>query len=439
MRRIHTFLNPALVLALLTAAFAAPAEAATNSYWRTVEYPASAYDSPYRIGLFAPENGEDGARLRSQVASTFAYGLGMLTLLYALPEDSTGWTEDGCPFSRWKEHIKRAPEWDRNKWGWNYAGHAYIGGMYYQTARKSGYRQWDSFVYSVLMSTFFWEFGIEATAEVPSVQDLVYTPVAGWLVGEWMYQTEQKVRANNNQVLNSSILGGLTLILLDPIDSAGRGVNRLTGRDWIRAGHGYITYAKQPGDSRTDHTVYLNYSMPIGVSGPSAETPTIKPGELIDDPVSTGIIGFSAGMGRTLLDSAWNVEDDLYTKLALGLYFTPRLSMRLAYAVGDLTDKTTGHEIDYETYSWDTQLYLFTKNRFRPYMTGGLGRQVWGEDNSTRTFQWNGGFGAHWQFYRKMSLNADWIGFYSPSHKTFDQQFSAGLTYRFGSGEHQDW
>jgi len=235
----------------------------TNSYWTALQIDPAIYGTPYQVSLFKPKNGEDGARVWSQTKSMLFYGAGVALFLAALPE-SAGWDADNDILKNWVENVKAGPVWDHDNWAYNYIGHAYVGGVYYQVARKSGYRQWDAFVYTTLMSTFYWEYGIEAFAEVPSIQDLVWTPLIGWVYGEWAYQTELKVRDNNNKVVGSKILGETSLFFLDPIDSLGRGVNRLVGRQWIKSGYGYFSYTAVPDGTDTDHTVYLNARFPIG-------------------------------------------------------------------------------------------------------------------------------------------------------------------------------
>lgn len=198
------------------------------------------------FSLFVTE-GADSKRLWSQTRLVFASGLVAAGILYTMPSDITGWDKDvdGSELAnRWWDNVSRKPVWDKDHWTINYIGHAYFGGVYYQVARKSGYNQWDSFVYTTLMSTFFWEYGIEAFAERPSIQDLIYTPISGWLCGEWAYHAEQRILANNGQVLGSAVLGRISLFFLDPVDQIGDWVNRLSGRDLV------ITGAVSVGASR---------------------------------------------------------------------------------------------------------------------------------------------------------------------------------------------
>ncbi|MDF7801948.1 DUF3943 domain-containing protein [Pontiellaceae bacterium B1224] len=420
----------------------APAEASTSpkkAYFQPLELSAGAYDPPYRVALFYPKDGEDGARVWSQSKSLFFAGVGVFAVLAALPEESTGWEKDDDIFEKWIDNVTDSPEWDRNDWAYNYLGHLYVGGVYYQVARKSGYRQWDSFVYTFLMSTFYWEYGVEAFAEVPSVQDLVYTPLAGWVYGEWAFQTERRIRAQNNKVLGSGILGWASLVALDPIDSLGRSLNYITRHNLVKAGYGYFSYVpSKTADGQTDHQVYLHMRIPIGAAGPDAEPSKITTINHVDDPVDTGIIGVSIGEGYTVLDNSWGVNDGPYTKITMGLYFTPRTSLRLGYAWATLDDDA-GESIDYENYSLNGQVYLNTKGKLRPFVTAGLGRQTWERDNNKTSFQWNGGLGLYCKLHRKLALTSDWINYYSPQSGTYDQQFNAGLIYRFGQGEHGGW
>ena len=112
--------------------------------------------------------------------------MGVAGVLALMPESITNWEKDDVQLmNKWWDNVQSGPVWDRDDHVINYIGHPYFGGVYYQAARKSGYRQWDAFMYSTLMSTFYWEYGIEAFAEVPSIQDLVVTPTLGWVYGEW--------------------------------------------------------------------------------------------------------------------------------------------------------------------------------------------------------------------------------------------------------------
>ena len=220
MRRIYSACLHWLTLGcvLLCALTPAKSSAQTNSYWTALGIDPAIYGTPFSISLFSPKNGEDGARTWSQTKSLFFYGLGVVAVLYVLPSDVTGWERDNNFLGNWVDNVTAGPVWDRDNSAYNYIGHTYSGGVYYQVARKSGYRQWDAFIYTTLMSTFFWEYGVEAFAEIPSIQDLVVTPLMGWVYGEWAYKTDMKIRNRDNEVMGSKVLGGISLFLLDPVD-----------------------------------------------------------------------------------------------------------------------------------------------------------------------------------------------------------------------------
>jgi len=211
-------------------------------------------DYPTRSSLwFMTSEEADGQRLRSQTRLLFGVGLVTAGVLYCLPESVTHWDRDAgieeLP-GRWWRNVSRRPVWDKDDWTINYIGHTYCGGVYYQMARKSGFSQWDSFVYTTLMSTFFWEYGLEAFAERPSIQDLVVTPLGGWLYGEWAFRCEQRIEENDSRVLGSKTAGSISLFFLDPIDRLGQGVNRLFGREWVLTGR--VTLSPKTDTEQTD-------------------------------------------------------------------------------------------------------------------------------------------------------------------------------------------
>lgn len=146
-----------------------------------------------------------------------------LFVLECLPEDATAWNRSEIqqyPFyRRWFDNIfKKGPEWDHDLFIFNYILHPYAGAVYFMAARTCGFNFWQSFLYSACISTFGWEFGIEACMERPSYQDLVLTPVVGSLMGEGFYRLKRLIVDRDYYVLGSKIIGHLLAFFLDPVN-----------------------------------------------------------------------------------------------------------------------------------------------------------------------------------------------------------------------------
>ncbi|MGB5780232.1 MAG: DUF3943 domain-containing protein [Eudoraea sp.] len=397
------------------------------------ETDSSIYDRPYKVSLFRPENGEDRQRLWSQTKSIFTYTIVAVGLNALLLDDK----EDRDLLDQWKTNVSYGAVWDRDKWVYNYVGHIYAGGLYYQIARKSGYRQWDAFIYSSMMSTFYWEYGVEAFAEKPSIQDLVVTPVMGWIYGEWAFNKERQIRSQGGVLAGSRFLGGTALFLLDPVDSMGSWINKLSGRQIVTAGPGSFVYrevavSNQP-DAPRERQLSLNVQYAFGKDGKPARSRPYH--EVSDDPVHTGIVGISLGIGHISLDENWNLEPGIMPEWTLGLYFSPALSVRLKYGRASLEEKLSGERVKYENYSLGGQFYFNTNAKTRPYISAGVGEEIFAEDLERKTFLWHLAPGLHQKISNNWSLQADWAIFYSPSKKTYENSVNARVLYRFGRGE----
>jgi hypothetical protein len=144
-------------------------------------------------------------------------------VIWTLPERVTNWHKDIMKKKgvlwKWKENVNAGPAWDADNWALNWITHPYCGGIYYMTGRSNGFTVLESFGYSAMMSTLFWEYGIEAFAERPSVQDLVITPVVGSAVGEGFFYAKKSILRHDKKVLKSRFLGIGTLFLIDPFNT----------------------------------------------------------------------------------------------------------------------------------------------------------------------------------------------------------------------------
>lgn len=156
--------------------------------------------------------------------------LSSLAVLSLMPESVTGWDKEELRVKplekRWKENVSKRPVWDKDDFLINYIGHPVSGAWYYTMARNDGMSITESAFVSAVMSTFFWEYGYEAFAEVPSIQDLIVTPLGGALLGEWMYLLERKLDANGGIVLGSHTIGDISYFFLDPLGRIADGIKQ---------------------------------------------------------------------------------------------------------------------------------------------------------------------------------------------------------------------
>lgn len=179
----------------------------------------SIYGQPYSV------RGKcyDWKRLWTNTATLSGTFVGTLLVLECLPEDATSWNraelQDVPLFKRWSNHvIKKGPEWDHDKFYFNYLLHPYAGAVYYMSARSCGFNAWQSLLYSSLVSNVGWEFGVEAFMERPSFQDMLITPLVGSVIGEYFYKLKRGIVANGYTLAGSTVLGNIVAFLIDPVN-----------------------------------------------------------------------------------------------------------------------------------------------------------------------------------------------------------------------------
>ena len=192
--------------------------------------------TPYNLGLTESEfkleepelpkyltvqSEKDWDYLKGQTYTILGLSVATVGLMTLLPESITKWDEEDRDLSglgsKWKDNVTSGPVWDRDDHFLNYVMHPYFGGVYYTAARHAGFNEFESFLYSATLSTFFWEYGVEAFAEVPSWQDLFITPFFGAVVGEMMFEAEQDIVANGGEVWGSETMGSVSLFFLNPV------------------------------------------------------------------------------------------------------------------------------------------------------------------------------------------------------------------------------
>ncbi len=165
---------------------------------------------------------------------------GTMGVLWSMPGTTTGWDKEAIRrnpnglFSEYKNNISRGPRWDDDNKFLNFVAHPAAGAAYYTLSRHNGKSPLESFGYAVAMSTFFWEYGFEAFVEIPSMQDLIITPLFGALLGEVAFQYENQIRNNDGQVLGSKTLGAAAMIVLNPAGALSDAINSVLGAKVIK-------------------------------------------------------------------------------------------------------------------------------------------------------------------------------------------------------------
>lgn len=165
---------------------------------------------------------ENWGRLAGNTALLFGGGVTALGVLAVLPEDATAWNHADLTrvpfFKRWWMHVKKGPVIDKDNPIFNFVMHPYAGAAYYMSARSQGFNMWGSFLYSAFISTCFWEYGIEAFMEIPSLQDLFITPICGSILGEGFYRIKREIVNRGYYVLGSRTVGYILAFLVDPVN-----------------------------------------------------------------------------------------------------------------------------------------------------------------------------------------------------------------------------
>lgn len=198
--------------------FSATASKSADIVWRldnkALQQAAAVYREPYQTD----DRHLDKKLLTRNTVTLFGAGLGTMGFLYMMPSSFTNWEDDDDGvFEKWWDNISHGPVWDKDDLFLNYVTHPYAGAIYYIGARSAGGGIGYSTFYSFMLSTFFWECGIEAFAERPSIQDLIVTPVAGAFLGEWFYQSKRLILERDYELLGSKRLGKTAVFLMDPI------------------------------------------------------------------------------------------------------------------------------------------------------------------------------------------------------------------------------
>lgn len=137
--------------------------------------------------------------LTKDTAYFFGYQFFIVGILYVMPESVSSWSEEQkeeYTFEKWKENVTH-PRWDPDKWYINYILHPYWGMTYYFRGRERGLTKTGSFWYSFTLSSIY-EFGLEAMFEPVSIQDVIFTPALGSLMGVYVEDCRREIKSHRH-------------------------------------------------------------------------------------------------------------------------------------------------------------------------------------------------------------------------------------------------
>ena len=162
-------------------------------------------EPPREVVKEAPER-PDGLFFSAWKTITI-FELALLTVTAAAPREWTGWSDEfiADALDNFGEAYTMPPVWDTDSWQINYVGHPYGGSLYYNTIRCRGASKTESFLFTTLLSTQ-WEYMVESVAERPSIQDLIITPITGWILGEWIHNLTLGMAKGGYGVLEKVLL-----------------------------------------------------------------------------------------------------------------------------------------------------------------------------------------------------------------------------------------
>ena len=166
----------------------------------------------------------DWRGIKRDTAHFLGYQFVAVGVISLWPRDDTKYDEK-IGLESWVYNVTH-PEWDTDDHFVNYVLHPYWGAAYYVRARERGLSRPQSFWYSTLLSTIF-EFGAEALVENVSVQDLLFTPTLGSLLGEYVFVPLREHILAKTTPLDA--MDKVTLALTDPLGAINSGVDQLFG------------------------------------------------------------------------------------------------------------------------------------------------------------------------------------------------------------------
>lgn len=131
------------------------------------------------------------------------YNTVIMTALVLSPEYISQWDRKEAFLAasmkaQYKKTFTTPPVKDKDLAVINYIGHPYQGSFYFNATRSQGALFWQASLFTFMQSVL-WEYVWEGGLEQPSIQDLIFTPLGGILLGELSHRATLAMRKNGLQ------------------------------------------------------------------------------------------------------------------------------------------------------------------------------------------------------------------------------------------------
>ncbi len=193
-----------------------------------VEIDQATRDQPERNDFDLPDS--DG--LKRDTWYFLGYQWVTIGVLYVVPETISNWSDEqkqGDYLSRWRDNVTN-PQFDSDDLYLNYLLHPYWGAAYFVRAKERGYSDTGAFWYSMLLSSIY-EFGAEAMFEEVSIQDVIFTPMLGSMLGQYFMNVRRDIRQRDFELGHRRTRDKWVWVLTDPLGAINRRMDRLLGVD----------------------------------------------------------------------------------------------------------------------------------------------------------------------------------------------------------------
>ncbi len=269
----------------------------------------------------------------------------------------------------------RKPEWDTD-WVWtNFVLHPFQGGLYYLSARNSNLNRLESLAITAAGDAV-WEWFYET--QEPSINDLVYSFVGGFMTGEIMYRLSLET-AQTNEFFGFLI--NPMRVWTDPI----------TGEK-PRGTHGHIkelsarlSIGTSRSNTQTDGDRDEDEHFPLSISPEFYVVYGNPYGHDSNEPFSQFNFRIGGGIGRT--SGAWRGEHEIEKKIMYDVFLNSSgiLFSRAPGGEDEDCQTTTALVLDYD-FRWHSLIDL---SALAPSFA--INQKL---EFETRTLEWNAHLGA---------------------------------------------